>query len=84
MDLLIVYLNDVLVGRLTDDGKAMSFAYDRAYAAGGGMSANGLTGSRRTGASAVFIRRTSASFCMSIRSASTSRWGGRELPRRCP
>ena len=33
MDSLIVYLNDVLVGRLTDDGKAMSFAYDRAYAA---------------------------------------------------
>lgn len=33
MDSLIVYLNDIPVGRLTDDGKAMSFAYDRAYAA---------------------------------------------------
>lgn len=33
MDSLIVYLNDIPVGRLTDDGKAMSFAYDPAYAA---------------------------------------------------
>lgn len=33
MDTLIVYLNDMPVGRLTDDGKAISFAYDRAYAA---------------------------------------------------
>ena len=35
MDSLIVYLNDVPVGRLTDDGGTMSFTYDRAYAADG-------------------------------------------------
>lgn len=33
MDSLIVYLNDIPVGRLTDDGGTMSFAYDRDYAA---------------------------------------------------
>jgi len=33
MDSLIVYLNDVPVGRLTDDGGRMSFAYDSGYAA---------------------------------------------------
>lgn len=33
MDSLIVYLNDIPVGRLTDDGKTMSFVYDQAYAA---------------------------------------------------
>lgn len=33
MDSLIVYLNDIPVGRLTDDGREMFFAYDRAYAA---------------------------------------------------
>ena len=33
MDSLIVYLNDIPVGRLIDDGRAMSFAYDPAYAA---------------------------------------------------
>ena len=33
MDSLIVYLNDLPVGRLTDDGREMSFAYDSAYAA---------------------------------------------------
>ena len=33
MDSLIVYLNDLPVGRLTDDGREMSFAYDPAYAA---------------------------------------------------
>ena len=35
MDSLIVYLNDVQVGRLTDDGGVVSFAYDRDYAADG-------------------------------------------------
>ena len=35
MDSLIVYLNDIPVGRLTDDGGTMSFAYDRDYAADG-------------------------------------------------
>lgn len=33
MDSLTVYLNDIPVGRLTDDGRAMSFAYDPVYAA---------------------------------------------------
>ena len=33
MDSLTVYLNDIPVGRLTDDGKVIAFAYDRAYAA---------------------------------------------------
>ena len=32
MDSLIVYLNEVPVGRLTDDGGELSFAYDQAYA----------------------------------------------------
>lgn len=32
MDSLIVYLNDVPVGRLTDDEGRLSFAYDQAYA----------------------------------------------------
>jgi len=31
MDSLIVYLNDIPVGRLTDDAGAMSFVYDRSY-----------------------------------------------------
>ena len=31
MDSLIVYLNDVPVGRLTDDEGRLSFAYDQAY-----------------------------------------------------
>ena len=33
MDSLIVYLNDIPVGRLTDDSGRMSFSYDRDYAA---------------------------------------------------
>ena len=32
MDSLIVYLNDVPVGRLTDDEGRLSFTYDQAYA----------------------------------------------------
>jgi len=36
MDSLTVYLNDIPVGLLTDDGQTMSFAYDKAYAANPG------------------------------------------------